>query len=229
MSGLTIKQRAKVNAALCIIHDRGGDANAVTELARTIMATGHDARTAYERALNQFADANPEAGTVIGRMANLIEASCPNTVAQYDQALSQYIDRGDNSALTALAPMIAQDSAALAVQSGEMTPEEAAEGNLAKALGFTPSPDFEQAAAVTQQTAQAETSASFAFLSAPQDQGRSISAQVSWAGEGPGMVAPKAAQDWGQRSVRQGFAETTAPHGLRLPSAQEAGLPDVTS
>ena len=39
---LTVKQRAKINAALCLIHDNGHDASAITAMARhmpiTVMA-----------------------------------------------------------------------------------------------------------------------------------------------------------------------------------------------
>lgn len=59
-------------------------------------------------------------------------------IDQYDHALSTYVETEDDSALSALAPMIAQDSLALALRDGEISVEEAASGDLHKALGFEP-------------------------------------------------------------------------------------------
>lgn len=147
MTALTVKQRAKVNAALCLIHDYGGDASAVSGLAVEMIAAGHNPRLSFEKALNTFARTNPELGEAIGKVTRLVEASSPATVAQYDQALSQYIDTGDNSGLTALAPTIAKDSIALAIHNGEMTEADAGEGGLEMALGFLPGPLLAAAAA----------------------------------------------------------------------------------
>lgn len=193
MTGLTVKQRTKVNAALCIIHDSGLDANAVTQLAQTIMATGHDPRTAYERALNQFADSNPQVGQAIGKVAQLVEASCPRTVAQYDTALSQYIDSGDDSALTALAPMIAEDSVALAVSNGELAPEAAATATAAQALGL----EDAAPAAPAEAPAATPTANTFAFVglttrpAAPDTTASQVSPVA-----GTGTMAPKAQRHW---------------------------------
>lgn len=241
---LTVKQRAKVNAALCLIHDNGLDANAVTQLAHTIIATGHDARTSYERALNQFADGHPAIAPALGKITGLIEASCPRTVAQYDQALSSYIATGDDSALTALAPMIAEDSVALAVANGEMTPEEAGEGAMAKALGLDPSPEFasltrgeaprsdEQAAtAPAPNPAPTGERATFSFVGltdAPAP--ASAASQSSIGGDGPGMVAPKAQRHWsdapytGPLSVGQG-----SPTGTSFAAAKEAARASIAN
>lgn len=149
MTALTIKQRAKVNAALCLIHDSGGDASAVSGLAAEMIAAGHQPRISYEKALNTFARTNRKLGDAIGKMTRLVEASSPATVAMYDQALSQYIDTGDNSGLTALAPTIAADSIALAIHNGEMTEADAGAGGLEMALGFKPGPVLEEAQSQT--------------------------------------------------------------------------------
>lgn len=145
MTALTIKQRAKVNAALCLIHDSGGDASAVSGLAAEMIAAGHQPRISFEKALNTYARTKPELGDAIGKMTRLVEASSPATVAMYDQALSQYIDTGDNSGLTALAPTIAADSIALAIHNGEMSEADAGAGGLEMALGFKPGPLLEAA------------------------------------------------------------------------------------
>lgn len=131
MTGLTTKQRAKVNASLCLIHDRGFDADEVTRHAKAIMATGDDARGAYEQALNDFAENNPEVGHVIGKLTRVIEASCPANVVEYDRALSNYIGTRDDTALRDLAPMLKADSIALALKEGELTPEEASAAGVA--------------------------------------------------------------------------------------------------
>jgi hypothetical protein len=130
MTALTIKQRAKVNAALAIIHSAGHDVHAVQRHASTIMATGRDARYAYETALNHFAAGNPDMLTPLGKITTLIEASDAGTVRQYDRALSAYIETGDEAHINAIAPMVAQDSVALAVRNGEISPEDAAAGNV---------------------------------------------------------------------------------------------------
>lgn len=203
---LSVKQRATVNAALCLIHDEGGDANAVTEAARAIMATGHSPVKAYERALNQYAASNPTVGAAINTAVKLIEASSPATVAQYDQALSGYIASGDNSGLLALAPMIAEDSIALAIHNGELTEADRGPEALAMAFGFEPGPVMQEAAAAPASAPAAPETASTA-------------SQIS-AVAGPGMIAPKA-----QRSPIHpgGFAAQAGPgHGLTPAAAKEA-------
>lgn len=120
---LTRRQTATYNAALCIIHDSGHDANAVTQQAQAIMATGVPASRAYERALNSFVDRTPDMLSPLQRATRLIEATDDRTVAQYNVALSRYIDTGDPSAVEAIAGVIAQDMAALAASNGEEAPE----------------------------------------------------------------------------------------------------------
>lgn len=137
MSTLTTKQRAKANAALCLIHSQGGDPSAVTRLAAQYRSIGNDDRTAMELALSSYADGNPGLLPAMQRVTELIEASDDRTTAAYDQALSAFIQTGDDSALVAMAPTIQADALALAVRSGELTAEEAQEeGAAGFALGF---------------------------------------------------------------------------------------------
>ena len=158
MRGLTNKQRVKVNAALSVIHAMGYDANEVTAQAKAIMATGHDARTAYERALNQFAGSNQETADGLRKITRLVEASDAQTVAQYDHALNEYIATGSEAALDALAPTIAADSIALAIHLGEMTEADVAGGGLAMALGFEPAPEMAAVVAELHQPASSSIS-----------------------------------------------------------------------
>jgi hypothetical protein len=223
---LTVKQRTKINAALCTIHDSGHDASAVTALARTIMATGVGPNTAYERALNTFADNNPAMLPVLSKIVRLVEASDVRTVAQYDAALSNYIATGDDSGLTALAPMIAEDMTALAIRNGEEPPE------------FDP--ELLQGAA----PAEPQTS-TFAFNTEPAPEtvagrpvvGRNADGQIvrtvsqlSLSQNVTGMVAPKAAREAG-RNGYTGFAPTPGP-GANAPNfaaAKEAARAAVAN
>lgn len=135
MTALTDKQRVKVNAALTIIHGHGHSPAAVTQQARELIAIGHPARSAYEQALNSFAQRLPGIGGAIAKVAQLIEASDGPTVAQYDSALSLYIQTGDNSGIAALEPMIVADAMALAIQTGESTADALAGLTIDDALG----------------------------------------------------------------------------------------------
>jgi hypothetical protein len=165
MTALTNKQRVKVNAALTIVHSNGGDASAVTAHAKRLQTLGHSARTAYEVALNTAVQSAPDMGASIERSIRLIEASDDATVAKYDSALSSYNQTGSDAELKALAPMIAQDSAALAIRMGEMTHDDIANGGLASALGFDPD-DGMVAAAMSAPPTQAAPQApgeTFAF------------------------------------------------------------------
>jgi hypothetical protein len=143
---LTARQRAKVNAALCLIHDNGYDAKPIIKLANELMREV-DTRTAYELALNEFVRTEPDLIPAISKAHTLVDASDDATVDQYDAALSEYVTSGDNSSLNALAPMIAEDSLALALKNGEITQEEADIGDVAKALGFEPGPALREAIA----------------------------------------------------------------------------------
>ena len=135
MTALTDKQRVKVNAALTIIHGHGHSPAEVTQQARQLIAIGHPARSAYEQALNSFAQRLPGIGGAIAKVAQLIEASDGPTVAQYDSALSLYIQTGDNSGIAALEPMIVADAMALAIQTGERSADALAGLTIDDALG----------------------------------------------------------------------------------------------
>lgn len=135
MTALTDKQRVKINAALTIIHGHGHNPAIVSKQARELMAMGHPARSAYEQALNTFAQSLPGIGGAIAKVAQLIEASDGPTVARYDDALSLYIQTGDNSGIAALEPMIVADAMALAIQSGESTADALAGLTIDDALG----------------------------------------------------------------------------------------------
>ena len=156
--GMTIKQRVKVNAALSYIYSEGYDAQAVVAWAKDYMGMGYSPARAYQQALNEFAAGQPDIGVSLGKISRLVEASDVRTVAQYDAALSQFIENGDSTAIDALAPMIAQDAVALAVRSGEL-PEGALTGEaIETALGFAMADDvITQAAtpAATQEAAPA--------------------------------------------------------------------------
>lgn len=165
MTALTNKQRVKVNAALATIHSSGGDASAVTAHAKALERSGHTARAGFEMALNAAIAASPGISAEIGRTIRLIEASDDATVARYDSALTAYNQTGSDAALQALAPMIAQDSVALAIRMGEMTQADIANGGLADALGFAPS-DGMLAAALSAPGPVAAPAQSFAFNAA---------------------------------------------------------------
>lgn len=220
---LSIKQRAKINAALCLIHDNGHDANGITAAARNFIASGIDARTAYERALNAFADANPQLLPALSRVVGLIEASDDATTAQYDAALSTYIQTGDDSAARALAPMIARDMTALAARTGQEAP--------------TFSPEFQEAAQSLPTQAIEHRTSTFQFTDPAPDHinGRSVVArtndgsrivrtasQISIGGSTTGMVAPKAQAAWADTPYVGPLSATPAPHGLNPNSAREA-------
>ena len=120
---LTRKQTATYNAALCMILDHGHDLGAVTREVDARVRNGTPPRQAYERALNNFVDRTPSMLAPLQQVTKLIEASSIGTVAQYNVALSRYIETGDDSSLRALAPMIAQDMTDLAARNGEAAPE----------------------------------------------------------------------------------------------------------
>lgn len=153
---LTARQRTKINAALCLLHDNGYDASAVIGMANRLTQDGKDPRSAYEAALNSFLSTEPAMLPTVSNVLKLVDASDDKTVDQYDAALSAYVSTGDHTQLNTLAPMIAQDSIALALRDGKITEEEAASGDIAKALGFEPGPALQEAVAAMgeQQTEQ---------------------------------------------------------------------------
>jgi hypothetical protein len=168
MKALTAKQRVKVNAALSMIHSHGLNAQAVSERARMFITMGHDPRSSFEEALNEFADRNPSLAPALGSITRLVEHSSPNTVAQYDQALSHYIATGDETAIDALGPMIAADSVALAKHEGKLTDGSITAANVEAALGLSVAPEAVQAAAqFVAPTKAASASVGFADVPAP--------------------------------------------------------------
>lgn len=215
--GLSIKQRVKVNAALSLIYSQGYDAQTVVTWAREYVGMGHTDARAYQMALNEFAAGQPDIGNSLGKITRLVEASDVATVAKYDAALSEYISTGDDSALVALGPMIAQDSVALAVKNGEL-PEGALTGEaIESALGFamadavvtqatTPAASQEAAPGApqgrpedvysSQQSApQAQRQSFPGFGSQAQPQAKSTDKQVSATGSGSGMIVNRARWD----------------------------------
>jgi hypothetical protein len=227
LTALTTKQRAKVNAALCIIHDNGFDANAVVELSRAVMATGVPIHNAYERALTSFVTENPDTGPVISKMIALVEASDTATIAQYDSALSQYIETGDNAAMLALAPTIAADSIALAIQNGEITAEQAASGDLAGALGFEPGAVL-VAAALPQPAPLPAPAADTVGLTDARAQAHDTSSQVSPVA-GCGYVTPKGRAAEAAASYTGFVSVRPASYGLTPQSAYAAARASVVN
>jgi len=153
---LTARQRTKINAALCLLHDNGHNASAVIGVANRLIQDGKDPRSAYEAALNTFLSTEPAMLPAVSKVLKLVDASDDKTVDQYDAALSTYVSTGDDTEINALAPTIAADSIALALRDGEITEEEAASGDIEKALGFEPGPALQEAVAAMgeQQTEQ---------------------------------------------------------------------------
>lgn len=152
MSGLTQKQRVKVNAALSMIYDRGYDAQTVVTWAKGYERKGYDTRRAYEHALNEFIGGQPDLAGPIGKINRLIEASDVATVSKYAVALSKYIESGDDTAIAALGPMIARDSVALAIKHGELDANEITAESVQAATGFAMADDIVTAAAQPQAT-----------------------------------------------------------------------------
>jgi len=196
---LTVKQRAKINAALCLIHDNGHDASAITAMARHMIGNGADPRSAYTQALNTFADTNPGMLPALSKVVGLVEASDDATVAQYDAALSSYIQSGDDSAVRALAPMIAQDMATLAARNGEAAPEFSAEFQEAAATPQAPQPTEHRTSTFAFDIKPAvETVAGRPVVGRDTDGTPMVrtTSQVSMSGGATGMVAPKAQREW---------------------------------
>ena len=214
---MTPKQRAQVNAALVIIHDSGNSAPAVTKAAQALIAKGHPATVAYSTVLTEFAAAFPTLGATMSKVTRLIQASAPESVAQYDKALSEYIKTGSSVSLNALAPMVARDSMALAVKHGEMTEEDAASGDYSAAL------DAEPSAASRQTFAENTPTAAVADV-APEVGASQISPVAAGGHSGPAAQAAKA------RSGYTGWTPDAAPafHGM-TPAAVRAAARERAS
>jgi hypothetical protein len=197
---MTPKQRAQVNAALVIIHDSGNNAQNVTKAAQALIAKGHPATVAYSTVLTDFATAFPTLGATMSKVTRLIQASAPESVAQYDKALSEYIKTGSSVSLNALAPMVARDSIALAIKHGEMTEADAASGDY---LGAEPS-------AASRQIFAENTPAAPVTDVAPEVGASQISPVAAGGHSGPAAQAAKA------RSGYTGWTPDAAPafHGM---------------
>lgn len=237
MTAVTDKQRVKVNAALTIIHGHGHSPAAVTQQARELIAIGHPARSAYEQALNSFAQRLPGIGGAIAKVAQLIEASDGPTVAQYDSALSLYIQTGDNSGIAALEPMIVADATALAIRAGESTADALTGLTIDDALGTafdemqerTTAPELIAAPAPAPAVSQ-----SFAFA-VPGQAARPATAPSAppTLSNGTAVRAPlseRAARSWAGVPIGAPAAVRTAEGGYRSPKTGEAlaraiGLP----
>jgi hypothetical protein len=200
---MTPKQRAQVNAALVIIHDSGNNAQSVTKAAQALIAKGHPATVAYSTVLTEFSAAFPTLGATMSKVTRLIQASAPESVAQYDKALSEYIKTGSDIGMRALAPMIARDSMALAVKHGEMTEADAAKGDYSAALGAEPTVASRQTFA--ENTPAAPVADVVAEVGASQ-----ISPVAAGGHSGPAAQAAKA------RSGYTGWTPDAAPafHGM---------------
>lgn len=168
MSGLTHRQRVKINAALAIIHGNGHDASAITQEAKASAVNGVSLQQGYEAALTRFIQSNLDMANEITRTIAVIGASDDATVNSYHHALSEYIATGSIVAMAAMLPTMARDSVALAIRNGEITQEDVANGGLETALGFAPS-DAMTAAAMTPTAAptQAPAAAPQTPLAAP--------------------------------------------------------------
>lgn len=146
MHGLNQRQRVKINAALSLIYSQGYDAQTVVSWARAYNKNGYEMRSSYQQALNDFVSGQPDLAPTLGKITRLIEHSDVPTVAKYEQALSAYIESGDDRALNELGPVIAADSVALARQHGELTGDVSAD-NVEAALGLALADGHVQAAA----------------------------------------------------------------------------------
>jgi len=233
MTALTNKQRVKVNAAFAIIHGHGFNASIVGKEARVIMGTGHPAPTAYAMALNIFAQRQPGIGGSIDKVTRLIEASDDATVAQYDRALNQYIQTGDDSGISALQDMIVADSRTLAIRNGEGTEDTLAGLTIDTALAVShdemqdmvdPTPERVPAPAPNQTFAFNVTGQATAQPSAPSPM----------AGPSQGAPTPSSdtavrasmtghrARSWSGVPIEETPALKTADGGYRSPKTGEA-------
>ncbi len=238
MTALTDKQRVKVNAALTIIHGHGYDPAPVTKIARDLIAIGHPASSAYEQALNTFAQSRPGIGGAIAKVAQLIEVSDGPTVAQYDSALSLYIQTGDASGINALEAMTVADATALAIRSGESTADALTGLTIDDALGTAFDEMQERATAPEMMTDLTPALApvanqTFAFAipgqaprpASAQKASQPISQAPPTLSSGTAVRAPlsdRAARSWAGVPIGAIAAVRTAEGGYRSPKTGEA-------
>lgn len=123
---LNPRQRTKVNAALSLIALHGHNPRQVQQAAKAHISKGVPHAEAYSAALNAFAGNVPAMGETLATILELVQHSDDATLGRYDAAINQFNQTGDNSALTALEPMIVDDFKALIVKRGLASPEDAA-------------------------------------------------------------------------------------------------------
>ncbi|MGC6401174.1 hypothetical protein ACNI3Q_11420 [Sphingomonas sp. FW199] len=229
MTTLNQKQRAQINATLCIAHAAGKDVAAIQQRARTIMATGRTPWHAHKAALIEFAKANPALVPTMKRVDALIEASDSASVARYDTALREYIRTGDEAAVAGLEPMMRADMAALAVRNGEITAEDAAAGRVnwsAMGMGWDDGKPQQFAFTTAAQSAPERQ----ANPAAPQPAGRPAippggAGKDAWSNQGGASARPAASIASDARAERawEGAARPLA--GSPLPRAEPSALP----
>ena len=230
--GATIKQRVKINAALSLIHAEGYDAQTVVNWAKSYMQTGHDARRAYEHALNEFIGGQPDLAPVLGKITRLIEASDPQTVAKYDQAISAYIATGDDAAINELGPMIARDSVNLAVRNGELPDGSINGASVEAALGFALADTHVDAAALPPSSEAAHTvtyQAGGPTSDRPAARPTDYSSQVSPFPAG-GRIANRTKMDATFDTGSAGASRTilqSRVNAVSAPSGASAGAPQI--
>jgi hypothetical protein len=168
MTALTNKQRVQINTALAIVHASGHNASDITTEAKAYQLQGHSHVKAYEYALSTFTRANPYMAPAIQKTIALVGASSDATVARYDHAVQRYNETGNDDAIEALAPMMAQDSVALAIRNGEITQADLANGGIETALGFAPTEAMTAAAMTAPAPAAPVAAAPVATPAAPQ-------------------------------------------------------------
>lgn len=136
---LTPRQRIELNAALSMIALHGHNPRTVQEAAKAQIARGISHVDAYSNALEGFAKQVPGIRETLATIIELVAHSDAPTLAKYDAAISQFNQTGDNSALTALEPMIVDDFKSLIVAKGLATPEDAAslDWGITDALAFS--------------------------------------------------------------------------------------------
>lgn len=108
------------------------------QAANAAIAKGAAPADAYSDALEAFAKSTPAIRETLATILELIQNSDEPTLAQYDQALNEFNQTGDNSALEALGPLIVDDFKALIVAKGLATADDVAgyDWDITDALAF---------------------------------------------------------------------------------------------
>lgn len=139
----TDRQLTTFDAVLTCISTAGYDPDVAHAAAEAEIGAGVPPLTAYSRALNNYVSTLPaDLQGAIGKIARLVSNSDEATLAQYDAAMTNYNETGDETAIEALYPMLARDGVALALRDGEITQAEIDNGTgIAAALGYDPMPE----------------------------------------------------------------------------------------